>query len=521
MDASKTSARQTLLPLMVVAVVGFGFLQGARLLDPASGPYSHYAFALLGLAIDGITFLAVAILSYFAVIERPEPLFVVGFVAAFVHIILDVAELGSQAAYVLMQIAAGVGWSLNVLCWMAVFVSYRPRTALPMIALGYVVDVAIQPLKSFFPQQSIVVFALVYAASIVLLFICLRRNVQVAISSQDMEESPQTTLAEAYSRTRRAIAATFAFSIVCGFVLESDYLNTGLEYAQTSLTATICLGCAIVMTLLLLVFRVRKADIDYVCPLAAACIASTVLFRGLGIGGDYVAGCIMTATLVSFYVFLWLMFISEARERMLPVFFLLGLALATARLSVATGRLVSEFVHMFFPIDSVTVSMLALWMLATVVSLVFFFSLRSRKKYALQQRTTPSDKDNVLSSCAFENMPKEGVADKHISPKEYPDENPRSLESTHATHTSKDAPSEFLEAFDLLVSTYKLSARESEVLQEFAIGRSARYIAEWHMLSEHTVKTHIRRAYAKMDVHSRQELLDRIDEMTSYALKDH
>ena len=77
---------------------------------------------------------------------------------------------------------------------------------------------------------------------------------------------------------------------------------------------------------------------------------------------------------------------------------------------------------------------------------------------------------------------------------------------------------DFDAAFDSLIETYGLSAREGEVLKEFAMGRSAHYIAEWYMLSEHTVKTHIRRAYAKLDVHSRQELLDRIEEMESRIL---
>ena len=52
-----------------------------------------------------------------------------------------------------------------------------------------------------------------------------------------------------------------------------------------------------------------------------------------------------------------------------------------------------------------------------------------------------------------------------------------------------------------------------EVLEQYATGRSAIYIAEVLGLSEQTVKTHVRHAYAKMDVHSRQELLDRLEEV--------
>ena len=51
------------------------------------------------------------------------------------------------------------------------------------------------------------------------------------------------------------------------------------------------------------------------------------------------------------------------------------------------------------------------------------------------------------------------------------------------------------------------------MVAEFSTGRSARYIADALMLSEHTIKSHLRRAYAKMDVHSRQELLSLVDQM--------
>ncbi len=55
---------------------------------------------------------------------------------------------------------------------------------------------------------------------------------------------------------------------------------------------------------------------------------------------------------------------------------------------------------------------------------------------------------------------------------------------------------------------YGLSARELEVLDLFAQGRSAAWIAENLTISKNTVRTHLRAVYAKLDVHSRQELLD-------------
>jgi DNA-binding CsgD family transcriptional regulator len=62
----------------------------------------------------------------------------------------------------------------------------------------------------------------------------------------------------------------------------------------------------------------------------------------------------------------------------------------------------------------------------------------------------------------------------------------------------------------LLARQYRLSVREIEIIRAFGSGRSARRIAEEQVLSEHTIKTHIRRAYEKLDVHSRQALIDKL-----------
>ncbi len=55
---------------------------------------------------------------------------------------------------------------------------------------------------------------------------------------------------------------------------------------------------------------------------------------------------------------------------------------------------------------------------------------------------------------------------------------------------------------------YGLSARELEILDLFAQGRSANWIAEHLTISKNTVRTHLRAIYSKLDVHSRQEPLD-------------
>lgn len=55
---------------------------------------------------------------------------------------------------------------------------------------------------------------------------------------------------------------------------------------------------------------------------------------------------------------------------------------------------------------------------------------------------------------------------------------------------------------------YGLSARELEVLDLFSQGRSASWIADYLVISKNTVRSHLRSIYTKLDVHTRQELLD-------------
>ena len=63
-----------------------------------------------------------------------------------------------------------------------------------------------------------------------------------------------------------------------------------------------------------------------------------------------------------------------------------------------------------------------------------------------------------------------------------------------------------------MAARYFLTEREAAVLGLLLAGRSAPYIAEQLCVSQNTVKTHVRHIYAKLDIHTRQELLDLVQE---------
>ena len=64
------------------------------------------------------------------------------------------------------------------------------------------------------------------------------------------------------------------------------------------------------------------------------------------------------------------------------------------------------------------------------------------------------------------------------------------------------------ERFAALASRFTLSEREVEVARLLCMGRTKRYIAETLFLSEDTVRWHSKQLYRKLDVHSKQELID-------------
>lgn len=73
------------------------------------------------------------------------------------------------------------------------------------------------------------------------------------------------------------------------------------------------------------------------------------------------------------------------------------------------------------------------------------------------------------------------------------------------------AKANFVQRCQLVADTFLLSHRELEILFMLAKGRNAAYIQKELVISEGTVRTHMRNIYRKLSVHSQQELIDLVD----------
>ncbi len=80
-----------------------------------------------------------------------------------------------------------------------------------------------------------------------------------------------------------------------------------------------------------------------------------------------------------------------------------------------------------------------------------------------------------------------------------------------AVESAAESPDPIAAGVARVAARYQLSPREAEVCEYLARGRSQTYIREALFLSKNTVATHVRRIYTKLDVHSKQELIDLVE----------
>ena len=91
------------------------------------------------------------------------------------------------------------------------------------------------------------------------------------------------------------------------------------------------------------------------------------------------------------------------------------------------------------------------------------------------------------------------------------------LPAVEAAAASVERPAEGDAAFDrrcaAVAAAGGLTGREAEILVYLARGRTNVHIASVLFVSENTVRSHVRNIYAKLEIHTRQQLIDLVEDL--------
>lgn len=260
--------------------------------------------------------------------------------------------------------------------------------------------------------------------------------------------------------------------------------------------------CGLLMALGFVLYAIRvdfQSLFRWLTPLMVLMLALTPWSSPLADVLPEVIGVIAdTVMQVIVYVYI----ISLARRSVIPAALGLGIVQGFVQLGVLVGNIAGERVAFFVSQDAVSIFSVVLVLICVVA---FATLLVPQRTQAAMPAEMGEGVDSNESSCtpvplpATELMPAQTGEDAVA--------HSQSTTETDAKSASSPAPSRCEE----LTQRYDLSRREAEILEYLAKGRSQPYIREELMLSKNTVATHVKHIYQKLNVHSKQELIDLVE----------
>ena len=289
----------------------------------------------------------------------------------------------------------------------------------------------------------------------------------------------------------KLIIAVFLFTLATASV-RSLYLTPQTpEATQINSNIVVFLIAVFALIMLLVALRfLRNVSFARIYLVTAMLIAAVLVFTPLlpvdrGILSS-IAG--FAASVLDFTIWCLLAFIvSEKHFSAITVFgFGRGIAFAGSGIGWALGMFViPEWTGTTF--ETIFDILLALLVIA---SAVFLF--------------TEKDYDSLFSS----------ISNQQLDINEYASLN-------GAEKNKKETQSRpWMEACQRVGSKVRLTEREQQIMEQISLGRSQKLIAQRLTISHNTVRTHTGNVYAKLDVHSREELIELIEaEYTGHSHK--
>lgn len=300
---------------------------------------------------------------------------------------------------------------------------------------------------------------------------------------------------EPRSTFARLLGGVALFSLALGFARGFPYgqaieLSAPLRCAHQLGT---CLLCLLVIWWALVLGRRMRLSLLWNIPLALL-VLGVLLLASLDPGLMQVGSALVTIANTFTLGVLWYASYDVSRNISLPCYLVLGAVWVAHQVPREAGRLVAMGVG---PYDS-SPMLLAACMVILLAGSMFLLVNDSIP------RTRPLFADLGRERGAACDQP--GEAQAATATTCVPSNPSAPMHGESPLGSSPDPGSELEMRLLLMGQRYQLTRRELDIARLLVDGRSKAQVAEALCLSESTVRTHARNLYAKLDVHSREQL---------------
>ncbi|WP_101720868.1 LuxR C-terminal-related transcriptional regulator [Eggerthella timonensis] len=376
---------------------------------------------------------------------------------------LDTAVVASSA------LAAGIGMGLVMPFYFEAFARYSSRRiaiAFGIMSLG---GMAANMLLGFAPDiVSLVAHAVLLAASALCLGFALRTE---HAPDARRDDSPHTRSA----LSKHDFLDVFLVSGVCTFALSIVYgiLDTAATGSSASPATSILIsqfgGIAAAVVFLAYFGTRAKPAPSLLFNVVFGILATGILFLPF-LSNDYAVSLNILAAAGWKLVMLALFYLVVTTYAHSRTKLLVGISLAYAlpRFGLFVGQNVAQLLGVGSTADFVRTTAVAFFLLYLILMVIWMVNSHERKRAESQARAA----DELLGRFAQEQ------------------ESVRQLRC------------------NALADDHGLTNREKDILYLLAQGRDLAFICETLFLSKNTVKSYQKTIYAKLDVHSKQEIID-------------
>lgn len=296
----------------------------------------------------------------------------------------------------------------------------------------------------------------------------------------------------------RLVLAVCAFALAAG--VSKGIGMIVVSGASTPVECIVSLVCIAGFILgLCLLLRTRNFNVSSLYLPIGLLMAFAMLVTPILGSPDIVQSAIAGVLYNIFVIVVWCLLVDLAGRTTLTPTRVFGFGRGASALGTTVGVVVVMLNQGLFSGDSVYY---VAYLAVMSVLLVLVFTL------ALSTGTIERALDVMLAK-------QEQQAAERLSQRAAEEQVPNeSTTKAERANTPEETPGALFDrACTTLASEAKLTVRETEVLALLARGRTIGYVADELVIAQNTAKGYVKNVYAKLGIHSRQELIDAVEEL--------